>query len=83
MEAVRLFEIVTENGLNINSPELKKYVNRQVEIIVFPVENADIKKQKLMELAGMFDEDDIKAFEVALEECRKIDYEGWDEKIFD
>ena len=83
MEAIRLLEIVTENGLNINSPELKKYINKQVEIIVFPVEDADIKKQKIMELAGMFDDDDIKAFEEALEDCRKIDYESWDEKIFD
>ena len=83
MEAIRLLEIVTENGLNINSPELKKYVNKQVEIIVSPVEDTNIKRQKIRELAGMFDDDDIKAFEEALENCRKIDHEGWNEKIFD
>ena len=83
MEAIRLLEIVTENGLNINSPELKKYVNKQVEIIVFPVENADIKNQKIMELAGMFDDETTKEMLEAVADCRKIDYESWNEKIFD
>ena len=72
MEAVRLLETVTENGLNINSPELKRYINKQVEIIVFPLENAEIKKQKLMELAGMFDDETTKEMLEALEDCRKI-----------
>ena len=83
MEAVRLLEMVTENGLSIDSPELKKYVNKQLEIIVFPVEDADIKRQKIIELAGMFDDETRKEMLAALADCRQIDYESWNEKIFD
>jgi|GEM_PF-5119426 len=34
MEDIRLYDIVTENGLNLNVNELKKFMNQKVKIVL-------------------------------------------------
>ena len=83
MEAIRIFDIVTDKGLNLNNPALAKLVNQKVEITILPIINEEPNENSIMEFAGMLSEEDAKIFEEALADCRKIDYEGWNEKLFD
>ena len=43
MEAVRVQDIVTEQGLHLNNPELKKFINQKVDIIILPLQGEEKK----------------------------------------
>jgi hypothetical protein len=77
MEEISMIRKVTKNGISLKNPKLRKYINQKVNItlIINPVvENKVSDADKLLELAGLFDEETAKIFEEALDECRQIDY---------
>ena len=77
MEAIRLKEYITENGLIIENEKLKQFQNMKVEIIILPLEEKpDVKN--FMKFAGVLNnEDGIRMLE-SVEECRKIDQADWE-----
>ena len=83
MEAIRLHETVTEQGLLLNNPKLRMYLNRKVEITILPIDEDD--DSEFWELAGSLDPEDLKAFEESLASCRRIEQvdEGRNGKLFD
>ena len=46
MEAIRLQETITDQGLYLNNEELQKFVNQKVDIIILPLQVSDIMKKK-------------------------------------
>ena len=85
MEAIRLHDIITENGLLLNNPKLKKYLNKKVEITILPIEEEEDNDIDFWDLPGSFDQDDIEAFETSLARCRKIEVNNGENsgKLFD
>ena len=81
MNTIKLAGIVKEDGLFCNDPELKKYLNQEVNVIIFPketnLESNEDWKNILSNHIKSFDEDTIKAFSEALHDCRKINPESW------
>ena len=91
MKAIRFIDVVKENGLILNSPELMTLFDREVEIIVLEKDISELKRtemrveadskeiwnQSLVNLINAFDEDDINAFNEALEDCSQIYSENW------
>jgi len=81
MNAIRFNDVLTDNRLIIESQDLLKYLNQEVEIIVLP-KFSDIQDKAewgniLMKHFGVFDDETAKEFYDALEECSQIDYESW------
>ncbi len=76
MEALRLNEYITEKGLYINSEQLKRFQNRQVEIIILPLEERKDEKT-FMKFAGILEEDVANKALKDIDDCRKIDKESW------
>ena len=83
METIRLQATVTSSGLMLESSELLKFLNQKVDIKISPIEKEKNNSEKLLKFASKIDIEDAMAFEIALEECRQIDLEGWNEELFD
>ena len=47
------------------------------EKVVIPKENGENKEPKILELAGIMNEEDASEYEKAVEESRKIDKDEW------
>jgi hypothetical protein len=80
MEEISMIRKVTKNGISLKNPKLRKYINQKVMItvIINPIiDNRVSDADKLLEVAGLFDEETAKIFEEALDECRQIDYNDW------
>ena len=82
MEAIKLVGVVKEDGLLFNDPELRKFLNQEVDVIVYPKitkvnENHEDFKNKLLKYINIFDTDDINSFSKALDDCRKINPDSW------
>ena len=54
MEAIRVQDVITEQGLFLNNPELKKFVNQKVDIIILPFKETEDRKNK-----GWYAEDSL------------------------
>ena len=53
METVKIYDTMTEGGLILNNPELNKFMNQKVEIVVSAVDAARIaRNERLRKLAG-------------------------------
>ena len=76
MEALRLNEYITENGIHINSEQLKKFRNMRVEIIILPLEE-NKEEKKFIKFAGILEENEGRRMLKDIEDCRKIDEENW------
>lgn len=76
MEAIRLSEYVTENGLNITNRELMRFKNMKVEIIILPLEEKKIEKS-FLDFAGVLSENEGNKLSSDIDDCRNIDKETW------
>ncbi|MCD4819218.1 MAG: hypothetical protein K8S23_11060 [Candidatus Cloacimonetes bacterium] len=76
MEAIRLKEVVTDQGIYIDKAKLKKIKSKQVEIIILPVEEKSEGK-KIMDFAGILLEKEADEMLNEVKKCRKIDKETW------
>jgi hypothetical protein len=65
MKAIKFTEVVRENGLVLNSPELMTLFNKEVEIIVLEKKADQIENTLNVD---DFDADDIKALNEAMED---------------
>ena len=79
METISLYDIVTENGLNISFDNLKDFLNQKVKIVVSPLDEIEQRKERLRQLAGCISDDDAKEILNAIQDCKKISIEDWDE----
>lgn len=77
MEAIKLKEYVTSNGLNIDENKLRKFKNQMVEIIILPIDNDYETIKDFRKYAGTLSESDAEMILSGVEECRKVDGEGW------
>ena len=94
MEAIKLVGLVTEDGLTCSNPELMKFLNQEVDVLVFPKIKTELKvgmpnialgelavtdewKNTLRDFISSFDEDDIKAFNEAIDDCSQINPMSW------
>lgn len=76
MEAIKFKEYVSNNGLVIDKEKLKKFENRMVEVIIFPSED-DNSNKDFYKYAGTLSKNDAELMLAGVEECRKVDSEGW------
>ncbi|OHD14282.1 MAG: hypothetical protein A2086_09625 [Spirochaetes bacterium GWD1_27_9] len=76
MEALRLDEYITEDGIYISNEKLKKFRNMRVEIIILPLEE-NKEEKKFMKFAGILKENESLKILEDIEDCRKIDEENW------
>lgn len=76
MEAIKLKEYISNKGLFIDKEKLKKFENRMVEVIIFPSEE-DNSNKDFHKYAGTLSENDAELLLAGVEECRKVDSEGW------
>ncbi len=76
MEAIKLKEYVSQNGLIIDREKLKKFENRMVDVIIYPSED-DSSIKDFHKYAGTLSENDAEIMLAGVQECRKIDSEGW------
>ena len=73
MKTVRMVDTMTEDGISLKSPELMKFLNQKVEIVVSSLEQKKAERnERLRKLAGCLSDEDAKIFEEALAECRQI-----------
>ena len=79
MEYIRLFDTVTEKGLNLNVNELKKFMNQKVKIVISAIDENEERKDRLRQLAGCLKDEDAKDILDAIKDCKNIDFEVWDE----
>ena len=83
MDVIRFNDVIIDNRLIIESQDLLKFLNQEVEIIVIPKSNEVQDKTEwnntLMKHFGAFDDETAKEFYNALDECSQIDYECWRE----
>ena len=79
MDSIRMYDIVTSNGLYLNSDKLRKYIDQKVEITIVPVNKPKTKREKMLEFSGIFDDDTAKEMLDAVAECKSIDLEEWNE----
>jgi len=68
MKAIKFTDVVKENGLILNSPELMMLFNREVEIIVLEKETDIIEVADSKGQGKQFNKDDINAMSEALRE---------------
>ena len=47
MKAIRFIDVVKENGLILNSPELMTFFDREVEIIVLEKDISELKRTEM------------------------------------
>ena len=73
METVKIYDTMTEEGIILNGPEMQKFLNQKVEIVVSSVdEKKAARNKRLEEIAGFLSEEDAKIFEEALADCRRV-----------
>jgi hypothetical protein len=75
MEAIKIIDTVSEKGIYINNPELIKFINQKVEIIILPY-NDNLSK-KILDFAGKLDNDSCLDLQNSIDDCRKIDMGEW------
>ncbi len=76
MQAIKIIDTVTDKGVYLNTPELIKYINKKVEIIILPIEENE-NQFNILDFAGKFDNETYKYFKDTLCETRKIDIGEW------
>ena len=79
MESIRMYDIVTPNGLYLSIDKLQKYINQKVEITIVPVNEPKTKREKMLEFSGIFDDETAKEMLDAVAECKNIDLDEWNE----
>lgn len=76
MNAIRLKQIVTKEGIFLPIKELSQFINKKVEIIILPDDDNSAEKD-YMKFAGTFSKETTEEFENYLSDCRKIDKSEW------
>jgi hypothetical protein len=80
MEEISMVRKVTKNGISVKNHRLLKYLNQKVRITICPVIEEKSDVDDLLEILSSFTDEDIKAFEEALADCRRIDDDSSDFK---
>ena len=80
MEAIWTNEIITEEGISINLPELKKFINQKVDVLILPTQNSDdtiTLNHQLQEIIKLFGNDPEKVLSIINKPKRNMkDFRG-------
>lgn len=78
MEAIRINDIVGNDGIFIDIKKIEQFKNKKVEIIIMSMAESKKTKQKnIHDFAGSINEKDAEEMLIAMDECRKIDSGEW------
>lgn len=78
MEAIRINDIVGNDGMFIDIKKIEQFKNKKVEIIIMSMAESKKTKQKnIQDFAGSINEKDAEEMLIAMDECRKIDSGEW------
>ena len=75
MEAIKKITHISNNIISFE--ELKNFNGQDVEVIIFPIENAVENKKCFMDFAGDISDEEAIGLIKSLNECRKVDIESW------
>ena len=76
MNAIRIKQTVTEDGIFLSIKDLSQFINKKVEIIILPDEDI-LENKKFMKFAGVFDKETAEEFNKHLSDSRKIEDSEW------
>jgi len=71
MEAIKFIDVVREDGLLAN-PELKRYANQRVEVIVLPIVETNDKMTRFFEKYGKISDETAEEMKRVIRESRTI-----------
>ena len=80
MQAVKIIQKVTHNGISIPLDKVKDFEDKDVEIIILPtkpVQSAN-GSAEFLKFAGKLSESDADEMLSRIKECRTIDKETWE-----
>ena len=76
MEAIKLKEYISGNGLVISPEKLAGFRNMNVEIIILPLDE-NPRNESFMRFAGSINGEDAISMQKSLDQCRKIEESDW------
>ena len=71
MEAIKFIDVVRADGFLVN-PELKRYANQRVEVIVLPIEETNDKMTRFIEKYGKISDETAEEMKRVIRESRTV-----------